>query len=119
MRLIDADKLENTINHLDWFHTNNKGKLVHGAPNECEAYYKAYDIFDALYNAPTVEVRDNFDIGYVQGLEDGQKRPQGKWIRTSLYGLTCFECDNCHLHFDLPSNFCSNCGALMKKPIAQ
>jgi len=39
--------------------------------------------YETIDNAPTVEVRDNFDIGYVQGLEDGQKRPQGEWIPVS------------------------------------
>jgi len=38
------------------------------------------EVLGMIDNAPTVEIRDNFDIGYVQGLEDGQKRPQGDWI---------------------------------------
>jgi len=39
------------------------------------------EVLGIIDNAPTVEVRDNFDIGYVQGLEDGQKRPQGEKVR--------------------------------------
>lgn len=45
-------------------------------------------VFETIDNAPTVEIRDNFDIGYVQGLEDGQKRPQGEWIPIKTRPLT-------------------------------
>ena len=44
-----------------------------------------------------------------------EDRPQGEWIRTALYGMTCYECNRCHLHYDLRSFFCPNCGADMRK----
>lgn len=41
-------------------------------------------IIEAIDNAPTIEVRDNFDVGYVQGLEDGRKeKTHGDWIPVS------------------------------------
>ena len=56
---------------------------------------------------------------YTKGFDTGvetvkNERPQGEWIRTALYGQTCYECDNCHLHYDIMTNFCPNCGAKME-----
>ena len=42
-------------------------------------------------NAPTVQPRDNFDLGYVQGVEDS-KRPQGEWKNYSADFYKCPEC---------------------------
>ena len=55
------------------------------------------ELIRAIDNAPTVE-----------------ERPQGEWVKTALYGQSCYECDNCHLHFDITTNFCPNCGADMR-----
>ena len=70
-----------------------------------------------IANAPTVEVRDNFDIGYVQGLEDGQKRPRGEWIivKDERYGdnVKCPFCGKELAGTDL--NFCCKCGAYMRE----
>ena len=57
MRLIDADKLKEELSkHIDiWcFNASFDGILA--------------KIID---NAPTVEIRDNFDVGYALGYKDG------------------------------------------------
>jgi len=88
-----------------------------------DSFYKC----KLIENAPTVEIRDNFDIGYVQGLEDGQKRPQGKWKRIDQWtdgGIYCggfihIDCpmikvsDDC-LYSPWEYKFCPNCGADMR-----
>ena len=52
---------------------------------------KALELID---NAPTIEQRDNFDLGYIQGLEDGKKeRTQGEYVDISkLRLMTVEEC---------------------------
>lgn len=56
MRLIDAEKLTDTIENTDWYHVGTNGKLWHGANSETDTpLFKAYDVFDALENAPTVD----------------------------------------------------------------
>lgn len=102
MRLIDADILKEAINTYDKFACLPNCKLYSFRELEHPKMFIAYvhfsDIIKAIDNAPTVEIRDNFDIGYVQGLEDGQKRPQGKWIKQ----------ENKKTEF-----FCSECGRMI------
>ena len=65
MRLINADAL-------------NQYKFGEGlmASSYADGWDDAIDAI--MKDAPTVEVRDNFDIGYAQGLEDGRnERPKG------------------------------------------
>jgi len=78
-----------TVDEVDVAIANGTPVLTEGDLISREALKKAiqdngykhyFEIFEIIDNAPTVEIRDNFDIGYVQGLEDGQKRPQGEWI---------------------------------------
>lgn len=65
-------------------------------------------------NAPTVEQRDNFDLGYIQGLEDGKnERPQGEWLYIDNEWGT-FQCDKCKKHSSINYYFCPNCGADMR-----
>ena len=62
MRLINADALKDKIPYL-WSDPTDISMLL-----------------DLIDNAPTVEQRDNFDLGYIQGLEDGKKeRPQDEF----------------------------------------
>ena len=77
---------------------------------------------DLIENAPTVEPRDNYDMGYVQGLEDGRnERPQGEWIdRSETDGYV--ECPFCGSLTTCWSNkvveelhYCFNCGAELGK----
>ena len=63
------------------------------------------------WNVPVVDVND---IDKAPTIEE---RPHGEWIRTALYGMTCYECNRCHLHYDLRSFFCPNCGADMRGDI--
>lgn len=57
--LISRSALKNELNHLGWTEEN--------------GFKNRFVLDDIIDNAPTVEVRDNFDLGYVQGLEDGRK----------------------------------------------
>ena len=58
-------------------------------------------------------------------LDDGRTR--GEWIEEHLPKninspedtYTCFCCSECGFHFDDTSNFCSNCGADMRKKIGE
>ena len=72
---------------------------------------------EEIDNAPTADMderdADAFESGYIEGLN--ADKPKGEWVRTALYGQTCYECDNCHLHFDITTNFCPYCGAKMQK----
>ena len=63
----------------------------------------------------------NCDSGYAQGYSDGylkgkEERPQGKWVRTALYGQTCLQCNQCgKADFDIKyDKYCPNCGADMR-----
>ena len=54
-RLIDANELVDAIEDIDWYHVNAKGKLVDGAnPANNTPIYKAFDIYNAIKNAPAV-----------------------------------------------------------------
>lgn len=53
MRLIDADALNEAVEHIDWYSVNG-GKLTPGATS-FTGLFKATDIFAAIENAPTVE----------------------------------------------------------------
>lgn len=48
------------------------------------------------------------------GSSCGNERPQGEWIRTALYGETCYECNKCNRHQTHITKFCPNCGADMR-----
>lgn len=65
----------------------------------------------------------NIQVGSSKGLEDAidvaenaptVERPQGEWIRTALYGETCYECNKCNRHQTHITKFCPNCGADMR-----
>lgn len=102
MRLIDADKLKETIKSPETFTTIPVKKHM------CK-------IID---NAPTVS--DRYDEGYVDGLKEGLKdEPIGKWIDHSEdYGyVECPKCEhltNCEGNVD-ELHYCWNCGAKLGK----
>ena len=62
---------------------------------------------------PYEEPRDNFDLGYVKGLEDA--RPQGEWIKNEHTFWTCSHCNWFNEMNRIKYNFCPNCGADMRK----
>lgn len=96
MRLIDAD----TLNQYKF-----------GEQLMTSSYSEGWDdAIDAIMkDAPTVVVRDNYDIGYVEGLEDGKQRLQGEW---GIHG----ECPFCsYIRKWKEDNYCGNCGARLKK----
>lgn len=59
------------LEDLDKFHTCNEYKLL----------------MNLIDNAKTVEPRDNFDLGYIKGLEDG-KREAEKWVKITYRPMT-------------------------------
>lgn len=72
MRLVDADRLTDVIELIDWYHLNKNGEMVHGANDDLhQPWYKSDDIYDAIRNAPTVEA---IPIEYMQSQVDC-----GKW----------------------------------------
>ncbi len=55
VRLIDANELTDTIEHIDWYHISLQGTLAKGAISQLHTpLYKADDIYRAIENAPTV-----------------------------------------------------------------
>lgn len=74
---------------------------------------------DEIDNAPSVTPRDNYDLGYVQGLEDGRnERPQGKWgkwIVAEIQCPTCFKYYEVDYYSAEELNKCPSCGADMRK----
>ena len=52
---IDRVALMDAIEKTDWYHRDAKnGEMIHGAPNDAEAWYKAVDIYDAIKRAERV-----------------------------------------------------------------
>ena len=117
MRAIDGDAL---MQALEKEKSDNLDAIVRFGMTKC---------IDIVRNAPAIEIRDNFDIGYAQGLEDGRnERPKGKWkfIKGDEMFLDSYKCTNCNEEFlfgegiDIKhirkyQHFCSNCGADMRK----
>lgn len=55
MRLIDADRLMEAIDEIDWYHLNN-GEMIHGAnSDDHQPWFKSDDIYKAVRRAPTVD----------------------------------------------------------------
>lgn len=125
MRLIDADTLE------EHKFVGIKFVQIGGRTNgkTLESINKAYqqgwnDCIDAIMdNAPTIKTFTLLDIEeqYRKGLEKGlseweTERPQGKWVFRQ--GVTCggyYKCNKCGEVERAEKNFCSNCGAEMRK----
>ena len=42
--------------------------------------------------------------------------PNSRWVGRSVYGVWCYECENCHASKPTLSsdNYCPNCGFYMK-----
>lgn len=104
-RLIDANALVDAIEDIDWYHINAKGKLVDGAnPANNTPIYKAFDIYNAIKNAPTV---------------DAVEVKHGRWEKASetmpIYRCSVCKERNLFKNGDnVLSNYCSNCGADMR-----
>ena len=102
MRLIDADELK---------------KVIHSSSLSGNREWLLMDLDQIIDNAPTVEaVEFEYHSKLLkQAYQKGKDiRPQGEWIRTALYGETCYECNKCNRHQTHITKFCPNCGAAMK-----
>lgn len=100
MRLIDADALkEATKTFID-----------------CDGFNPVWEIID---HAPTVDAISNdegyemYGKGYMRGYERGKAEaiPKGEWIIEHDW----VHCSSCGHEQNYPSNFCSKCGANMRK----
>lgn len=88
-----------------------EGGIWRGA--DCDAWECNFVSRAEALKAYEARPRDNYDLGYVQGLEDGRnERPQGEWIFVSR---NCWKCPYCQELTNEGKNFCSNCGAEMQK----
>lgn len=55
-RLIDADRLMDVVEEIDWYHLNKRGEMVHGANSDYhQPWYKWDEVHNAIRNAPEVE----------------------------------------------------------------
>ena len=108
-RLIDANALVDAIEDIGWYHINAKGKLVEGAnPANNTPIYKAFDIYNAIKNAPTV---------------DAVEVVHGKWaiFEDAYMGEYVYQCSVCKSELvtlegtqaDDLWKYCPNCGAKM------
>lgn len=96
-----ADVID-AVESTDWYHQNQNGDMVSGAnSDEHQAWYKADDIYKVLEEIPSVAKR-------------------GKWIEhkhAEEYNGTLisnYECSVCHTWKRETSNYCPDCGRLMR-----
>lgn len=116
-----------------------KKKLQARRDNGEEDFDKGYNIgietaIDLINNAPelgyedgiisvetatrrSIELEDAYNNGWSDGFSEGEdERPQGEWIIHKDYNESCrYGCNQCGNLNNIPSNFCPNCGAKMKK----
>ena len=104
MRLINADRLMDAVDEIDWYHLNKRGEMVSGANDDYEQpWFKSDDIYKAIKDAPTV---------------DAVPVVHGRWLpenRTMDYFWVCSVCkfpSEAHGAFKL-YKYCPNCGARM------
>lgn len=97
VRPIDGNALIEKIDKIDWYHVNEDGKLVSGAKNVLEAYFPAFDIYDA------VEYMSTIDVAPVV---------HAKWVGNN--GTFCSNCGKSDANaFNHHIPYCWNCGAKM------
>lgn len=101
-----SDAIE-AIENTDWYHQNRNKDMVSGAnSDEHQAWYKADDIYKALEDAPTIELK--------RGKWIPHKQDNGKTIlwKCSECGQIIYsetETDRREFH-----KWCSRCGADMR-----
>ena len=88
---------------------------------EAREHYIGEIMLKAIDNAPTVaypfEKFRTMLCGTCQAyMRIEPERPQGKWIFHKDYNESCrYGCNQCGNLNNIPSNFCPNCGAGMRK----
>lgn len=107
-RLIDADKLKETL-------SNNEAIRI---------FNLHYDglIAEIIDNAPTVDVTALCPVDFPNDDDPypccSYKRPIGEWEKPfEMNGKSYHKCTNCHISSELIliDKYCPNCGAKMKK----
>ena len=72
---IDRAALMDAIEETDWYHQDvRNGEMVHGAPNEDEAWYKAVDIYDVIKRAERAGKGRALTIAEAKALQDAAIR---------------------------------------------
>lgn len=89
MRLIDADWLIEVIEGIDWYHYNDVLKeMIQGANSDVHTpWYKAPDIYDAIEQAPTIDINDRLDEAYAHGWTDAEAK-----YHDAVEVVRCREC---------------------------
>lgn len=120
MRIIDADALKKTISeklgiYLDG--TLNNRLLFGIIDNAPELGYEDGILSVETATRRSIELEDAYNNGWSDGFSEGEdERPQGKWIFHKDFNESCrYGCNQCGNLNNIPSNFCPNCGARMKK----
>ncbi len=112
MRIGDLDALKKTLGSSSyWRYTHEYGDVI-----------LVSWVMSAIDNAPTVPLPD-FKEGYKQAIIDGKtnfSRPQGEWKVKALSTFPQYQpdeyiCPFCNTIVNYKTNFCSNCGADMRK----
>ena len=107
-RLIDANALNDVIEHIDWYHVVVRGVLAKGANSQLHTpLYKADDIYKALDEAPTVDA-----VEVVHGRWLYEEEPDEN-NNVQAHCSVCFAGD---LHSTSLTNkvpYCWKCGAKM------
>lgn len=96
------DAMENT----DWYHQNQNGEMVHGAnSDEDQAWYKAEDVYGVLERMSSVypEQKKGTWLPIIETNEFGEPYQAG---------VHCSRCGHATVY---KTNFCPNCGVIMKK----
>lgn len=106
MRLIDADKFKEDLLKL-WDYST---------VDDITATTVLKQVISDLDNASTISAMDIAVFGYEVAKKENIKGQQGKWIFHKDYNESCrYGCNQCGNLNNIPSNFCPNCGARMKK----
>ena len=58
-KYIDVEKLVEVVEEITWYHENQYGRLCEGSPNRAESWYRGSEIWEAIENAPTVELGED------------------------------------------------------------
>lgn len=98
---IEREAVIDEIESTTWYHISCQKNLVEGAAGEADALYKATDIYNVIKSVPTADVVEVV---------------RGRWIKRQFADeptAFCYRCSECHLTYEVDTNYCPNCGAKM------
>lgn len=94
------------IEEIDWFHVNDRGRLIPGSTSHMESYVPYDKVESAIQTLPAA---------------DAVERKKGEWVSPFDIGIICNQCGydlNEHgidVRVDGEPNYCPNCGADMRE----